>query len=50
MSTLKGMKEKQDKSFGKFARGGFAERMVKKMGYKEGQGLGKFDQGMIKQL
>ena len=41
-------KEKADKGFAKFAsKGSFAEKMMAKMGWKHGQGLGKFDQGMI---
>ena len=46
--TPTGPKEKADKGFAKFAgKGSFAERMMAKMGWKHGQGLGKFDQGMI---
>merc|ERR1711962_849857 len=46
--TPAGGKEKTDKGFAKFAgKGSFAERMMKKMGWKEGSGLGKFDQGMV---
>jgi len=46
--TPAGGKEKVDKGFAKFAgKGSFAERMMKKMGWKEGAGLGKYDQGMV---
>ena len=46
--TPAGGKEKVDKGYAKFAgKGSFAERMMKKMGWKEGSGLGKFDQGMV---
>lgn len=47
MTTLLGKKEKRDKDFAGFAKGGFAQKLMKKMGWKEGGGLGKFDQGMI---
>lgn len=47
MTPTAGKKEKQDKEFAKFARGGIAAKMMAKMGYKPGGGLGKYDQGMI---
>ena len=40
-------KEKIDKGYGRFAKNSFAEKMLKKFGWKEGQGLGKYNQGII---
>jgi len=40
-------KEEVDEEFGEFCRGSFAEKMMLKMGWKAGQGLGKYNQGML---
>ena len=40
-------KEEVDEEFGEFCRGRFAEKMMLKMGWKAGQGLGKYNQGML---
>ena len=47
LTTKKGQKETIDKDFGKFDKSGIGMKLMQKMGFKIGKGIGKHEQGML---